>query len=77
MAIHIDTESPRDDFEILHSPITRILPHTSEDLLGIRHSLLMVPNMAPRSNASARGDLEVALPETDPLADFWMRVGFR
>jgi hypothetical protein len=39
MAIHINTESPCDDFEILDTPIARVLPHTGRDLLGIGHSI--------------------------------------
>jgi hypothetical protein len=35
MAIHLNTESPRYDFEILDAPISRVLPHTGEDLFGI------------------------------------------
>jgi len=39
MAIHINSESPRYDFEILYPPITRVFPHTGKDLPGIRHLL--------------------------------------
>jgi hypothetical protein len=42
MAIHINTESPRYDFEILDPPVAGVLPHTGKDLLGIRH-IIMLP----------------------------------
>jgi hypothetical protein len=38
-----------DDFQVLHTPVAGIPPHSREDFLGVGHDS-MVPNTAPGNN---------------------------
>jgi hypothetical protein len=39
----------RDDFQVLHTPVVGISPHSRKDFLGVGHDP-MVPNTAPVNN---------------------------
>jgi hypothetical protein len=50
LAVNINTETPRDNLQILHTLVARVSAHAGEDLLGVGH-IFMVPNTTPWNNS--------------------------
>jgi hypothetical protein len=49
LTVNINPEAMRDDFQVLHTPVAGIPPHSRKDFLGVGHDS-MVPNTAPLNN---------------------------
>ena len=49
MTVNVNPEAMCDDFQVFHTPVVGIPPHSREDFLGVGHDS-MVPNTAPVNN---------------------------